>query len=174
MNDIKDELKFYKFGEEQKKVEKFNKAFKSVIEKDIDLLESRIVRINNDITKRIVKLDPNYSNNKEYKAANIDELIRDTEQLISNYIIEKGNIKVGMFSSNKKEKKHRILELEKLIEYLSKCQNDFISMKNEYNKLKIRKLKERDITDISKEIVEEEDPLERTINFYMKKQEKNN
>ena len=87
-------------------------------------------------------------------------------------VVKKGSIKIGLFTSNKKGKKDEIKLLDEKINYISRCQNDIIAIKNEYNKL----LKNKDLKGLNLEEKEvkneekEEDPLERTINFYMAKQ----
>ena len=102
---------------------------------------------------------------------NIDNIINDVEGLISKLIIDKNSIKIGIFSSNKKAKKQEAKNLEKSINYLSKSLNDIISIKNEYNKLidRTKSIDELQIDDKEEE-KQKEDPLERTINFYMKRQ----
>ncbi len=53
---------------------------------------------------------------------------------------------------------------------LSKYQTELISIKDEYNKLLKRKSVLQDALPAEESDAEPEDPLERTINFYMKKQ----
>ena len=93
---------------------------------------------------------------------------------IGDIIIEKGNIKIGIFSTNKKLKRERILMLEDSINKLHKYQDDLLSLKKEYEKI----IQRRDAVDgIEFEEVDEkvtQNPLERTVNFYMKNQEKSN
>ena len=64
--------------------------------------------------------------------------------------------------------------MDECIEYLSKCQKELISMKNEYNKLMSRSTLIEDVLindsnslSADEEDTTEEDPMERTINFYM-------
>lgn len=166
-----DQIKFFEYETSKNKVEKFNSVYKNLISKDVDLLEKRINKIRKEMVKRIVIFDSTYNDDKEYTIKDIKDIIEDTENLISNYIIEKENIRIGAFTRNKKQKRERASELERLVNYLFDCQNNFISIKNEYSKLKKRKIKESDIED--EEIVEKSsDPLERTINFYIKKSKK--
>lgn len=161
----------------QVKVSKnFNKALKQVITKDINFLSNKVKNIVKDISKRLAMngtiLDVKLSSDVE----NIDTIINDVETLISDLIIKKDSIKVGLFSSNKKDKKDKIKKLENSINYLSKVQNDIISIKNEYTKLVQRNV---DLEGLEFEKEEEKqidcdsDPLERTINFYMTQEEKN-
>jgi len=106
----------------------------------------------------------------------IDTIINDVETLISDLIIKKDSIKVGLFSSNKKDKKDKIKKLENSINYLSKVQNDIISIKNEYNKLVQRNLNLEGLEfekEEEKQVECYSDPLERTINFYMTQEERN-
>lgn len=161
----------------QVKVSKnFNKALKQVIKKDINFLSNKVKNVVKDITKRLAMngtiLDVKLSSDVE----NIDTTINDVETLISDLIIKKDSIKVGLFSSNKKDKKDKIKKLENSINYLSKVQNDIISIKNEYTKLVQRNV---DLEGLEFEKEEEKqidcdsDPLERTINFYMTQAERN-
>ena len=58
--------------------------------------------------------------------------------------------------------------MDECIEYLSKCQKELISMKNEYNKLMSRNtFIEGVLINDGTEEETKEDPMERTINFYM-------
>lgn len=188
MNKQDSKVKFYNFGSEKidfSKLENlldldaskpivvskgFNKALKTVIEKDIKLLQRKVKEIVKEITKIMVinnvsmkKLDDNIEN--------IDNLIASIEILISDMIISKGNYKVGLFSLNKKEKKRKQSSLDQTLNALTNYQNEIVAIKNEYNKLKDRK---STLNDFVEEKTEEEkiDPLERTINFYLNKQRK--
>ena len=63
-------------------------------------------------------------------------------------------------------------EITETLEFLTKSQSDIISIKNEYNKLLERKkLIAPSKEDFLNEKLEKEDPLERTINFYMNQSE---
>lgn len=155
---------------EVKTSDNFNRALKSVIEKDIVFLSNKFSNIIKDITKCLAMngtiLDVKISDEIE----SIESSINDIEALISNLIISKDSIKVGIFSSNKKEKKNKIKRLEDSINFLAKCQSDIITIKDEYLKLSQRN---KNLGDISSEDDEEKDdvnPLERTINFYMAKE----
>ena len=95
------------------------------------------------------------------------------DELTSELIIKKENIKVGLFTSNKRSLKEKIKQFDDNIRFLSRYQTEFISMKNEYNKLSERnKIVEGTILleENESEEIKREDPLERTINFYMNKQ----
>ena len=95
-------------------------------------------------------------------------IINSVEIIISNVIIEKDKIKVGIFSTNKKIKREKIASLSILKDSLVKSQTELIAIKDEYNKLIKRKKKVKEESYINK--VNIEDPLERTVNFYMKKE----
>lgn len=155
----------------------FNEALNSVIKKDIRSLNDKIESVISDITKRLaingITLEPKLSGNVE----NIEKLINKIEEITSDLIIKKENIKIGLFTSNKKFLKSKAKKLENCIEFLSKCQTEFISMKNEYNKLTSRNMViegailSDDMDTLNEDEIQKEDPIERTINFYMNKQE---
>ena len=151
----------------------FNKALKIVIEKDINTLMNKLSRTIKDITKHLVVLSEGKDTiNLSDKIEDIDKTITDIDAIISDLIIKKNSIKVGIFSSNKKEKKSNIRKIEDAINFVSKSQNDISSLKDEYNKL----IKRNDgLTGFEYEEDEKKedppvDPLERTINFYMTKE----
>lgn len=189
---MNDDIKFYGKNEETMRFSKdviaavsnqsskhFSEALKSVLEKDLGSLNDKISKIVAEITKKLALVGVVIGEKKEYKADNLDELINFVEQHVSDLIIQKGNIKIGLFTTNKKEKKNRIKLLEEAISYLTKCQDELIIIKKEYDKLNKRDLKDIEIqnVDFPAEIgdnLPKEDPLERTISFYMKKQEKSN
>ena len=129
--------------------ENFNRALKSVMEKDINILKSKLTSTIKDIKKRCAKCDYFDLDQIDDNIKSIEFIITQVENIISDLIIKKDGIKVGLFSSNKKAKKDQIKKLEDTIIYISNRQNEIIGIKNEYDK---------------------EDPLERTINFYMAKQ----
>lgn len=148
----------------------FNVALRKVIKKDIDSLSNKIKTMIKDITKKLATNGTILSSKLESNIKKIDVIITDVETLISNLIIEKNSIKIGFLSSNKKAKKEKIKKLENSINYLSKCQNDIISIKNEYDKLIKRDADlESFVFESEDSKIEETDPLERTINFYMTK-----
>lgn len=189
MSKVNSKIKFYSFGSEKIDFSKidnmldldtskpvlvskgFNKALRSVIEKDINFLSRKINDIVTNITKALSA--NNISPGKmDSDIKNIDLLINEIESLISYVIIEKENIKVSIFSSNKKDKKKKTKDLEELLSLLSKYETELIAIKNEYNKLSERKnvikIVENDVQEDSSD-----DPLERTINFYLNKQKNN-
>lgn len=192
MDDVEPKIKFYSMGSERldfarlsslksfdsskpvRASRNFNAALKSVIQKDIDFLSKKIDNITKEITKRLVINGTTLEKKLEGKIQNIDALIIDVETLISNVIIEKNNIKIGVFTANKKKLRERISKLEDSAEFLAKCQSDLISIKNEYTKLVERNLSIADdeIGPEDNDDLPAEDPLERTINFYMKKHER--
>lgn len=191
MNDNISKIKFYSFGSEKIDLSKildgntldetkpirpsrqFNEALNSVIKKDISVLDDKIASMLKDITKRLafngITMESNLSGNIE----DIESLINKVEELVSNLIVQKENIKIGLFTSNKKLLKEKIKKLENSIEFLSKYQTEFISMKNEYNKLTTRNtiIEGAMLSEDNEDEIEKEDPIERTINFYMNKQE---
>lgn len=151
----------------------FNDALASVIKKDINNLSINLKNIISDITKVFVRngvvFDVPISTNLD----NIDSIVINIEEKTSDLIIKKNSIKIGLFSSRKKEKKKNIENLEETLNSISKMQNDIIGIKNEYNKLKARLNDVESSSFFSEEEKQEEDPLERTINFYMNKENKN-
>lgn len=156
---------------EIKTSKEFNSALKAVTQKDINVLKNKLVDTVKDIKKNLAMNNTFISDDINDDIENIDKTITDVEALISDLIIKKSSIKIGIFSSNKKEKKAKIRGLEASINYLSKAQNDIIFLKNEYNKLIDRSNSISGLQTDEKENKEEfkEDPLERTINFYMNK-----
>lgn len=186
MNDTKPKIKFYSMGSQKIDFSKilngvnldaskpvtissgFNNALRSVIDKDIDFLSDKVKKIINDIKKLLVVNNINYEINGTI--SEMDTLINEVETTISKVIIEKENIKVGLFSTRKKEKKEKCKKLEECVNMLSKYQTELISIKDEYNKLLKRKSVLQDALPAEENDAEPEDPLERTINFYMKKQ----
>ena len=182
-------IRFYNFGSEKIDFSKtniqnsqkviiasgnFHKALKKVTQKDINLLNDKLKKIILDINKFLLIHDVNVNENLDDDINKIDFLINKIDEIIKKLIIDKGNIRVGIFSINKKEKKRKIKYISECIEYLNKCQNDIILVKNEYNKLN----KRNDL--VNSEVIEKdepkdiknEDPLERTISFYMNRKNK--
>lgn len=149
----------------------YNKALKSVIDKDIKFLSDKVSKLIKEVNIYLLKNGLSSTLNNNLTIDNINEVISSMEEVISSVIITNSNNKAKLFSTNKKRKKQDREKLEECINYLSKCQNDFISVKDEYTKLKNRS--ELIKCDDSEPSLETEDPLERTINFYMKKQERN-
>ena len=156
---------------EIKTSKEFNIALKKVTQKDINFLQNKVINIIKNIKKNLAMNNTFIQNEIDDDIKNIDNIINDVEGLISKLIIDKNSIKIGIFSSNKKAKKQEAKNLEKSINYLSKSLNDIISIKNEYNKLidRTKSIDELQIDD-KEEDKQKEDPLERTINFYMKRQ----
>ncbi len=143
-------------------------GLKSIINKDIESLDSKVKSINKKIMKILKLNDVTSTENLDNEIEKIDDIINSVEIIISNVIIEKDKIKVGFFSTNKKLKREKIGSLSALKDYLVKAQTELIAIKDEYNKLIKRKKKVVEESDISK--IDIEDPLERTVNFYMKKE----
>lgn len=188
MYDAKSKIKFYSLGSEKIDFSKiirdekldfskpiiaskgFNKALKNVIDKDINFLSRNVKKITKEITMLLLKCGVD---NDEISSdiEKIDDIINSVETIISKVIIEKESIKMGLFSTKKKEKKQRYKKLEDCVDTLSRYQSELISMKDEYNKLiqRISVLKDEDLNE-EEDDNPKEDPLERTINFYMSKQ----
>lgn len=151
--------------------ESFNKALKIVIQKDINVLSDKLEKHVKDVVKCFTMCGDVPAEKFDYNIENIDLIITKVEELLSDLIIKKDGIKIGFLSSNKKEKKTQIKRIEDSIIRISKCQNDIISIKNEYDKLKNRNqnISSFDFGEENDD-EEKEDPLERTINFYMAKE----
>ena len=160
-------------AENKKNDEKYTKTvnlgLKSIIKKDIENLSSKVVIINNKVIKTLALNEIILEEKLDSKIEKIEDIINNMEIIISNVIIEKSKIKIHLFSSNKKEKKEKIASLNSCISFLTRCESDYIALKDEYNKL----LKRLDnIKDIEEEKNKSnEDALERTINFYINKEE---
>lgn len=192
MDSASSRIKFYSLGSEKIDLSKiisgntldktkpvrpskqFNEALNSVIKKDIAALNDKITSVLNDITKRLafngLTIEPKLTGDTKC----IEKLINKIDELIGDLIIKKENIKIGLFTPNKKVLKEKVKQFENSIDFLSKCQTEFISMKNEYNKLVTRNtVIEGAILSDEKEdeTPQKEDPIERTINFYMNKQD---
>lgn len=187
MNDVSSKIKFYSLGSEKIDFSKiisndlidsskpiivsngFNKALKSVINKDINFLDNKLKSILKEIKKILVVNE--FEEDIDGNIENINDVVDNVEKLISKVIIKKGSIKVNIFSTNKKVKKGKQKSLDNAFDVLSKYQTELISIKNEYNKLIERKdvLKDTLFEETYEEDIKE-DPLERTINFYMSKQ----
>ncbi len=192
MNENESKIKFYSLGSEKLDLskfindknsnlpktvipsKKFTEALNKVTKKDIGTLNRKMQNIISEITKRLVLCNINLSEKLEFEIKDIESLIVKVEEIMSNLIISKEKNKVGLFSSNKKLKKNNLKNIEDCISYISKCQVELISMKNEYNKLISRNLftesilvNESDIKDDTEDEIENEDPIERTISFYM-------
>lgn len=192
MNENESKIKFYSLGSEKLDLskfindknsnlpktvipsKKFTEALNKVTKKDIGTLNRKMQNIISEITKRLVLCNINLSEKLEFEIKDIESLIVKVEEIMSNLIISKEKNKVGLFSSNKKLKKNNLKNIEDCISYISKCQVELLSMKNEYNKLISRNLftesilvNESDIKDDTEDEKENEDPIERTISFYM-------
>lgn len=190
----KENIKFYKLGEESDfEVINYDKnnseiiniadnkeaddihsrtvkiGLKSIIKKDIESLSEKIDVLNKKIIKQLalneIILEQPLDNNIE----NINNIISNLETIISDVILKKSSIKIGLFSRNKAAKKEKILSLTECIDFLTKCQIEFIALKDEYFKLVNRESKLSNL--VAEEKTQEEDPLERTISFYMNRKD---
>ena len=187
MNTAELEIKFYSLGSKRldlskiglkgeeidlskpvKTSKKFNEALNAVTKKDINVLNKKAKNIQSEITKRLAVAGTILKEKLDFEIKDIESLISRVDEITSNLIITKGNGRVGLFSSNKKLKKDNLKKMDECIEYLSKCQKELISMKNEYNKLMSRNtFIEGVLINNGTEEETKEDPMERTINFYM-------
>ena len=191
MNTAESEIKFYSLGSKRldlskiglkseeidlskpvRTSKKFNEALNAVTRKDINVLNKKAKSIQSEITKRLAVAGTILKEKLDFEIKDIESLISRVDEITSNLIITKGNGRVGLFSSNKKLKKDNLKKMDECIEYLSKCQKELISMKNEYNKLMSRNTLIEDVlindgNSLNNEVEKEEDPMERTINFYM-------
>lgn len=185
MSSAQTKIKFYTLGSEKidfknaqldasKPVllsNKYNIALQSVIDKDISSLVDKLDSLKEKIRKLLVihNITKELENNT---VENIEKILTDLTEIIDIVKHEKEQIKLGLFASNKKEKKEKIKSLDKCLSVLLKYQAEIISIKNEYNKLMQRRGILRNIVEQEKaEENKKYDPLERTINFYMKKSE---
>ncbi len=191
MSDTNSKIKFYSLGSEKINLSKisnkdeldskktiiasegFNNALKSVIEKDVNLLSDKVDKIAKEINKMLII--NNFSDEKiSDNIDDIDNIVNDVETIISKFIIEKESINVGIFTTNKKEKRKRYNDLDACVNSLLKYQTELVSVKNEYNKLLERKNVVVDVCfEENKKEVSNENPLERTVNFYINKQKEN-
>lgn len=188
MNEEKKEIMFYNLGSQKidfSKVQNFfnidtskpviaskgfNKALKSVIDKDIDFLNNSLKKIVNKINKILVSTDIDLRIESFYNTDNIVALKSKLKACINEMAKYKLKNKVGIFTSEKKSKKERLKKLDESIISLNKLENELIMIENEYNKLAERKSKLGFVEVESDENKTDcEDPLERTINFYMNK-----
>ena len=191
MSDTNSKIKFYSLGSEKINLSKisnkdeldskktiiasegFNNALKSVIEKDVNLLSDKVDKIAKEINKMLII--NNFSDEKiSDNIDDIDNIVNDEETIISKFIIEKESLNVGIFTTNKKEKRKRYNDLDACVNSLLKYQTELVSVKNEYNKLLERKNVVVDVCfEENKKEVSNENPLERTVNFYINKQKEN-
>lgn len=163
-------IKFYSLDNIKISKNEFNKVLDDLTKKDIKFLSNKIDRTIKQINEEFTKHNIALNLNRNYTLKSINELIKDIEDILSKIIIEKDSIKVGVFSTQKKLKKDKLKKYEKLIQFLTKKQNDIISVKDEYNKVISRKNVNEYFSMEEENIVKKDDnPLERTINFYTKK-----
>ena len=193
MIDVNEKIKFYNLGSEKIDFSKiqnflnsdiskpvvvskgFNKALKSVIDKDIDFLSISLKKIINKVNELLDSnlLEPVF--NFEPNLENISLVKETLKGYITKLIESKKKNKIRIFTGNKKIKKENLKKLENCINILKNYEIELISIANEYNKLVERKNKlgfiENDVDENKKD--DYEDPLERTINFYMTQKQKN-
>ena len=152
-------------SKEFKLSQEYNSVLLSVIKKDIDMLLQKYRNMINDL---INTLSNNGISNNGFSSdiSLIDDTLRNILKLEKDIHNKAKKIKVGMFSTNKKktEKENK----EELYKYIVKTKNDIIFTKNEYIKLTRRINNVTRNQEEEKDYIED-DPLERTINFYMNK-----
>ena len=147
-------------------------AIHDLTKKDILFLSNKLKKLVNEINNRIEK---NGIENGElsYNIEDIDNIIKSLNIIKKEVIKKKGKIKIGLFSSKKKEKKKNITSLEEFLDYLPRCKNDLIAVKNEYNSIKKRSFN-MDLLDFGEDVKDEcDDPIERTVNFYLNNKKEN-
>ncbi len=173
------DIKFYSINdnntEDNKALNKeFDDALKTVLEKDVRALDEKINKIILNVITSFSKCGIVFSLDKKYGVQNIDELINLIADKINDLIMEKASIKIGIFTSNKREKKEKIKTYDEVIEELNRYQDNINSVKTEYEMLKKRNNNIEETKDLydteEKKEEKEEDPLERTISFYMNKE----
>ena len=174
MNNVDSKIMFYSLGScrldlskiEEEKLDlskkfvsssKLNLAMKKVIAKDIELLNDKLNNFINEVKKYATIRNINLNIKDNYKIEDISVLIEELEKDISDLIVSKNKLKVGLFTSNKKEKKIQGQNIEECINYLSKYQVDIISIQNEYNKLSERKNILGPLDEVESEDIYEED-----------------
>lgn len=163
-------IKFYSLDNIKVSKNEFNKVLDDLTKKDIKFLSNKIGKTIKQINNELVKNSITYSINNNYNLENINELVMHIENLISKVIVDKNNIKIGLFTTSKKEKKEKIKNYEDVIEFLAKKQNDITAAKDEYNKIIKRKnINEYFSPEEENAVKKDDNPLERTINFYTKK-----
>ena len=155
--------------EKEKQEDEYSKTvsegLKSVLDKDIEDLSKKLESINKKIVTTLATNNVLYDENLSNDVALIDDNLVKVENIISKVIIEKESMKIGIFSSKKNEKREKQRSLNEAIDFLTRCQNDIIALRDEYNKLVERKEQVKDID--KKEEKDTSASLEQTINFYL-------
>ncbi len=149
----------------------FDNALIKVIEKDIDSLDIKINKIVSDIKSKMHDIGVNCELNITYGINDIDKIISSIDKSIKNLTNFKNSNKVGFFSLDKKNKRQKLLLIDNTIDYIKKSKIEIISMSDEYIKLCKRKETLSPEENYVLEDEYEENPLERTINFYIKQKE---
>ena len=145
----------------------YGSALKSIIDKDMTLLNNNL----NKIIEEVIRLYTMYVGST-ISIGGIDDAIEKIDELINTITIKKNGVKVSMFSPRKKEKKEEQNVMDTHIDVLNKFKTELYSMKDEYNKLSERKSNIKD--DYKPENTPEEvSPLERTLNYFEKKEKGN-
>lgn len=186
MDIAKEKIKFYSLGSQKMDISKiktindidlkpvyvskgFNKALKKVIENDIVFLDKKVNKLLSNIKVFFEIRNINFDVSDYLMIGDIENLAVQIENRIRSLTDEKRNNKIGLFTFHKKEKKLKLKNIEECINYLKKCEIDINKIKNEYNKLnKKQTLIEKENKEKEDED-QKEDPLERTLKFYMNK-----
>jgi len=172
-NDVK--LRFYEFprlytsgnAELSKDSDNYGRALKKVINNDLFLIENKVKKIIFDANKLLKDNGLNISILCDSSLDNIEEIIKEFQKIIDNLNIIKEQRRRKIYAFSRKAKKKEYTELVDCVNVFLKYKNDIISIKNEYNKLKNRD--QKIVINTNKVINSYEDPLERTIKFYMNK-----
>lgn len=152
----------------------FDNALAKVIEKDIDSLDIKVNKIINEIKTRFSNIGANINLDRVYSISDINKVNAFMDKSLKDLMEFKSDNKVRLFSFDKKTKKQKILLIDNAIDYIKKSKIEILTMKDEYIKL----CKRKETLSLQEEYDMQEDtyenPLERTINFYMSQEEVNN
>ena len=85
-----------------------NVGLKNVIDKDMEELSNKLALINKKIITTVSTNNIIYTEKLEDNIENVNELLIQVENLISKVIIEKGKIRIGIFTTKKDEKRERL------------------------------------------------------------------
>lgn len=155
--------------EKEKQEDEYSKTvtegLKNVLDKDIEELSNKLEVINKKIITTLATNNITYDEHLVNDITLVNDNLSIVENLISKVIIEKENTKIGIFTTKKNEKREKQQSLNEAVDYLTKCQNDIIALRDEYDKLLERKKQVKDVE--NKEEKDASASLEQTINFYL-------
>lgn len=193
MNNTGNNIKFFSLGSESIEFSKmvdlidlntknilenqgYNSALKHVLDKDLQFLASNLERVNDKIFEVLdsnnICFEYNFDNNLE----NISSVVENVKSIIVKLNETKQQSKVGLFTSDRKIKKQKLNSLNICIEALLRYKNELISIEDEFNKLMLRKSRLSNSpveVKTQEKTTKNEDALERTVNFYLKKKQEN-